>query len=202
MRGGGLVMTVSLLRPLPETHVDVAFGALLRAQRMLSGLTQEELAEHSGLSVRAIRNLEIGRTERPQQQTVELLASALGLDVSARTDLLRAAKRRAAAATGLPADVPEMVGRGDVLRLLTRREGAPRDGGGVARVPFATLTEAPRLVLVSGGPGVGKTAFVVHVAHRLAERFPDGQVYLDLDGADASPQAVLGRVLRALAVSE
>ncbi len=81
-------MTVSLVRqPLPETRADVAFGALLRVQRMLSGLTQEELAEHSGLSVREIRDLEIGRAERPQQQTVELLATALGLDARERTDL-------------------------------------------------------------------------------------------------------------------
>lgn len=198
-------MTVPLTRrPQPGFRAEVSFGTLLREQRVLSGMTQEELAERSGLSVRAIRNLEIGRTERPQQQSVELLATALGLDEPARADLLAAARRRAAAPAArtwqpgwhgggcceLPSDVPDLTGRELV---------APA----VARV----LTEgpAPRLALVSGGPGVGKTAFVVHVAHRLRERFPDGQVYVDLDrpeGGEMPPHAVLGRVLRSLGASE
>ncbi|MGW7825187.1 helix-turn-helix domain-containing protein [Streptomyces puniciscabiei] len=40
------------------------FGALLRARRSGAGLTQEELAERSGLSVRVIRDLERGRVAR------------------------------------------------------------------------------------------------------------------------------------------
>lgn len=198
-------MTVPLARqPLPGFRADVSFGVLLREQRVLSGLTQEELAERSGVSVRAIRNLEIGRTERPQQQSVELLATALGLDEPARADLLRAARRRAGVPPArtwqpgwhgggtceLPPDVPDLTGREVVAPAVTR-----------------VLTEgpAPRLALVSGGPGVGKTAFVVHVAHGLRERFPDGQVYVDLDrpeGGEMSPHAVLGRVLRSLGASE
>ncbi|TDV54826.1 helix-turn-helix domain-containing protein [Actinophytocola oryzae] len=198
-------MTVPLTRqPMPGFRADTTFGVLLREQRVVSGLTQEELAERSGLSVRAIRNLEIGRTERPQQQSVELLAGALGLDDMARADLLRAARKRAGApamggwhpgsqATGcceLPPDVPELTGR-------------ERETPAVVRA----LTEGPvpRSALVTGGPGVGKTAFVVHVAHRLRERFPDGQVYVDLDRPDdgeMSPHAVLGRVLRSLGANE
>ena len=43
------------------------------------GLTQEELAERSGLSARGISDLERGRRSRPYFETVRLLASALGL---------------------------------------------------------------------------------------------------------------------------
>jgi tetratricopeptide (TPR) repeat protein/transcriptional regulator with XRE-family HTH domain len=54
---------------------------------------------------------------------------------------------------------------------------------------------------VIGGGGLGKTTLAVHVAHRVAGRFPDGALYVDLHGAFAnalSPEAVLGQWLRAL----
>ena len=54
-----------------------------------------------------------------------------------------------------------------------------------------------------GVGGVGKSALAIHAAHRLAARFPDGQLYLNLQGASAGPRALdpvdaLARLLRAL----
>lgn len=54
---------------------------------------------------------------------------------------------------------------------------------------------------VTGGGGLGKTTLAVHVAHRIAERFPDGQLYVNLLGADENPltaETVLAQWLRAL----
>src|SRR5262249_51222189 len=54
-----------------------------------------------------------------------------------------------------------------------------------------------------GKAGVGKTALAVHVAHQMRPDFPDGQLYVNLRGAEAqalAPAEVLGRFLRALGV--
>ncbi|WLQ53856.1 BTAD domain-containing putative transcriptional regulator (plasmid) [Streptomyces poriferorum] len=89
----------------------------------------------------------------------------------------------------LPADLSLFVGRdaevGEACRLLRA------DGPG------------PLTLLISGPAGVGKTAFAVRTGHRLASRFPDGQLHADLRGfgdEPADPFTVLGAFLRALGV--
>ncbi len=57
-----------------------AFGRLLRRHRQQAGLTQKELGELSGVSLRAIWDLETGRTRRPRRSTVDVLRRALALD--------------------------------------------------------------------------------------------------------------------------
>lgn len=58
------------------------FGDLLRDHRLRAARTQEELAAHAGLSVRALGKLESGDTVRPRPVTVRLLAGALELTES------------------------------------------------------------------------------------------------------------------------
>ncbi|CAM4294715.1 tetratricopeptide repeat protein [Kibdelosporangium persicum] len=82
-------------------------------------------------------------------------------------------------------DVPTFVNRERELRAL---DHAGRDG---------------RLVVLVGPPGVGKTAFALHWAHRVRTRYDGGQFYADL-GGPGRPVAlaeVLGRFLRALGVA-
>jgi len=55
------------------------FGAQVRAHRQRLGLSQEDLADRTGVSVRGIRNLEAGRTGRPRPDTVRLIADAFEL---------------------------------------------------------------------------------------------------------------------------
>jgi tetratricopeptide (TPR) repeat protein/transcriptional regulator with XRE-family HTH domain len=56
-----------------------AFPALLRRHRVAARLTQEQLADRSGLSVRSVSQLERGRVRHPRPESVRRLAAALGL---------------------------------------------------------------------------------------------------------------------------
>ncbi len=57
---------------------------------------------------------------------------------------------------------------------------------------------------VSGSGGMGKTTLMVRAAHQIRERFPDGQIFLDLGGMTTMPmppESALGLLLRALGVA-
>ncbi|MEW9552793.1 helix-turn-helix domain-containing protein [Nonomuraea sp. NPDC050783] len=82
--------------PAP-TGAEPVLGALLRAWRERSLLTQEEVAERAGLNVRTVRRLEAGELRRPRVTSVRLLARALDLDAAERAVLAGAAAGRPAA---------------------------------------------------------------------------------------------------------
>ncbi|HEY7146948.1 MAG TPA: tetratricopeptide repeat protein [Streptosporangiaceae bacterium] len=184
---------------------DGSFGSILHRYRMTAGLTQEELAERAGLSVRALRDMERGRTRRPYQQSVRLVADALTLAGPARSQLLRAARagpaaRRAAGpdpAGGpmqLPASARRFAGRAAELRDLAGLLDQPPGSAGL-----------PTVIALTGTAGVGKTTLAVHWARMIAGRFPDGQLFanlrgFDLSGVPADPAEVLGGFLEALQV--
>lgn len=87
----------------------------------------------------------------------------------------------------------------------------PRDTGGFAGREtelddLIAETAAGRWVhIVHGMPGVGKTAFVVNAAHRLAPQYPDGQLFVELHGHSTTwravePEVALGSLLMAVGV--
>src|ERR1700678_1555174 len=63
-------------------------GSWVRQQREAAGTTREELAAKSGLSVRAISDLERGQTARPYPRSIRSLASALGLSPATSDQLI------------------------------------------------------------------------------------------------------------------
>jgi tetratricopeptide (TPR) repeat protein/DNA-binding XRE family transcriptional regulator len=76
------------------------FGSRLRACRRSAGLSQQELARWSGLSIRTISDLERGRTRWPYRDSLYRLADALELAGTARADFIALAGRRVARGVG------------------------------------------------------------------------------------------------------
>ena len=105
------------------------FGDLLRAGRLAADLTQEQLAERSGLSVHAIGMLERGVRRAPRAITMERLARALELDARRKDELLAAGRGGTDPASTTSAS-PLFVGRDDELRAIA---AALRDADGGPR---------------------------------------------------------------------
>jgi tetratricopeptide (TPR) repeat protein/transcriptional regulator with XRE-family HTH domain len=168
------------IRRAAVPDVQLAFARLLRGLRTEAGLTQEELAEAAGLTSRAISYLERGEVATPRRATVRLLADALQLADPARAEFVQAARGRPGSATAatapeglaatraLPRDVASFTGRQRELAELSIAAGAAP--GGIC------------IHAIGGMAGTGKTAFAVHAAHRLADRYPDSQIFLPLHG--------------------
>ncbi|MFE5583670.1 BTAD domain-containing putative transcriptional regulator [Kitasatospora sp. NPDC056531] len=92
----------------------------------------------------------------------------------------------------LPADVSDFSGRSKLV-------------GELSTILMNATGQAVVVTSLAGIGGVGKTTLAVHVAHRVRAEFPDGQLYVDLRGAGASPAdpvVVLGDFLHALGVTE
>jgi len=82
---------------LTRGRTVATFGGLVRERRQAVWLTQEQLADKSGLSVRTIQALERDQVARPRRESVRLLADALGLTGFTRTQFEVAARHGSAA---------------------------------------------------------------------------------------------------------
>lgn len=81
----------------------------------------------------------------------------------------------------LPAAVAGFAGRDAELAALDALLGPP---------DAPTPATPPPVAVIAGTAGVGKTTFAVHWAHRVAGRFPDGQLHVDLRGYAPSREPV------------
>ncbi|MFI7701891.1 BTAD domain-containing putative transcriptional regulator [Nonomuraea sp. NPDC049480] len=80
----------------------------------------------------------------------------------------------------LPAAVDGFAGREAELAALDALLGPPHE----------SRSRSSLIAVIAGTAGVGKTTLAVHWAHRVADRFPDGQLYVALRGYDPSGEAV------------
>jgi tetratricopeptide (TPR) repeat protein/DNA-binding XRE family transcriptional regulator len=179
-----------------------AFGQVLRRFRQASGLSQEELAERAGVGVRTIRDLELARTSRPYRQTIRSLADALGLQGQRLDEFVRWSREGRGVA---PADAPAGPDGIEVRTVLGTTAGhtgtvVPRQLPASARHfagrsgelavlsglldPAAGAGPAVVISAIGGLAGIGKTALALQWAHQVADRFPDGQLYVNLRGYD------------------
>jgi tetratricopeptide (TPR) repeat protein/transcriptional regulator with XRE-family HTH domain len=160
----------------------VSFADQLSELRLRRRLTQEDLAEASGVSVRTISNLERAVT-LPRRGTVRALAAGLDLNDRERVAFEQAARRvvpaRRRGAANLPAPVTSIIGRADEIAAVSRM---------VTRGPA-------RLVMITGPGGVGKSRLALEVGWRVADRFER------VDTVDASALRSREEALVALATT-
>ena len=186
IESGRVPAAVDLLTPVAEEAVlDEQVHALLLRALAASGRQAEALLRYERLRHRLADELGVD----PGPELADAMLRVL------RGELAGPRKERPAPAVIRPAqltpDVRSFTGRGSHLSALDVLADAPGNG--------------PRVALVTGVGGVGKTALAVHWAHSRAAGFPDGQLHIDLrgysPGRPISASEALGRFLRALGVA-
>ncbi len=168
--------------PLDEQVYAQLMTALYRSGRQADALAayqrlRSTLADELGLVP--------GQPLRDLETAILRQDSALDAPAPAPAVLLRAADQPSAALepAQLPPPVAAFAGRGAELASLEAIVPGPEDGTVIS--------------VIAGTAGVGKTTLAVHWAHRVAARFPGGQLYVNLRGFDPSgPAADAGQALR------
>ncbi|WCN84740.1 AfsR/SARP family transcriptional regulator [Micromonospora sp. LH3U1] len=157
---------------------------------------------HAQLMLALYRDGRQGEAVATYRRLRDTLRENLGIDPSPRLRDLESAILRQDTAIAAPA--PAAAAQVAVAAQLP--PSVPTFTGRVAElVALDALVDRGGAVVVSGTAGVGKTALAVHWAHRAAERFPDGQLYVNLRGFDPAatptePARALHGFLEALGV--
>jgi DNA-binding SARP family transcriptional activator/tetratricopeptide (TPR) repeat protein len=175
---GDPAVAVLVLSDLAGEHplVEPVTAALMRALHA-AGRGPEALERYSSIRKQLVE--ELGVDPGAELQAVHQ-AVLRGEPDHAGFAPSSPARRATVVPAQLPADVSGFAGRGEHLAWLdTLLSGA------ATQPPAAVVISA-----VSGTAGVGKTALAVHWAHRVADRFPDGQLYVNLRGFDPSGQVM------------
>jgi len=162
------------------------FASLLRRHRVTAGLSQEALAERSGLSVRGVSDLERGLSRAPRLDTLTRLADALDLDAAARLALVRASGHLSPEPDVEVEDIPSHPQAAPARvapanrywpGYLTDLIGREHDQAAVARL---VRDRGVRLLTFTGAGGVGKTRLAVKVAEGLTDLCPSGVRFVAL----------------------
>lgn len=176
------------------------FAEAVRRYRRQRNLTQEELAERSGLSVAAISLIERGQTAIPQRFTVQALSDALALTGDEADEFARLARavrvpdRAERHVDPMPSLLPAR--RVHVPIPLTPLFGRERD---IRAIEALLKDPAVRLVTLTGPAGVGKTRLALQVAANARAAAERAVVFVELIPIQ-EPERVLAAIAQALGI--
>ncbi|MEU3047555.1 helix-turn-helix domain-containing protein [Streptomyces sp. NPDC006984] len=175
------MMMSSEFVPFDRTDIHQLRDFLLN-QRRVSGWTQEELSERSGVSVRTIRNLETGSNTNPRRTSVALLLSALGAAPAAPSE---APGWDGSCWTALPDRQPEPTHVPQRASTLSPWQGPrpqrdPLVGRQADLRHVLAAAQRSRLIILTGSGGVGKTRLALAAAARLRPLFREGVAVAEL----------------------
>jgi DNA-binding SARP family transcriptional activator len=161
-------------RPFDEQGHAQLMLALYRAGRQADALAVYQ-------RLRRTLGDELGMDPSPALRDLNaaILRQEASLDLPAPPVTLRAEAGPGTVPAQLPPAISAFAGRGV---QLARLDAVLSAGDGME----PPSRPAVLIAAVSGTPGVGKTALAVHWAHRIAHRYPDGQLYVNLRGFDAA----------------
>ncbi|MEH0422976.1 AfsR/SARP family transcriptional regulator [Streptomyces sp. B21-083] len=197
VRLGDVEPILGVLRALTDQHrLDEPLHSRLIVALSMSGRQAEALGVFHGLRDRLHSELGVRPSAGLNQAHQQVLAGPSPAPPAAVTT----EQPRPATAPSpfprpaqLPAAPPHFVGRdAEVERLLSL---FPSDSSSDFSSDLASAdgaAPASRALIISaigGMAGVGKTTLALHFAHRVADRYPDGQLYVDLRGFDLSGSA-------------
>ena len=141
-----------------------SFAALLRRYRLDRHLTQEELAHTAGLSVRALRNAELGRVIRPRRDSVKRLSDALHLTDPARRALTEAARVRRVPVGGTseePTRTVVLEPDGSLVVVLRKDDGEYADELSIGTTPTVTHGQPAIRLTVNRGARSGSVSSAI-----------------------------------------
>lgn len=185
-----------LVGELTELVAEHPLRERLRTQQMIalyrSGRQAEALSSYREARSILVEELGLEPSEALQNLERAILRSDPSLDAASAGPPSLEAPAPAEVPQQLPTAAPDFTGREHVLKHL-RTLLTPSDE------PGAPLSVS--VVTLSGKSGVGKTTLALQAAHTLHEFYPDGQLFVELHGAEPHPVKaahVLEQFLRAL----
>jgi tetratricopeptide (TPR) repeat protein len=181
--------------PLPDEAADLAgFVTALRAVKVWSGNPSlEVLRRRTGVATSTLSDaFSTHRSRLPSLEIVRAVVGACGADhyeLAGWERAWRAVSERLDAAAPLPLSdpAPRSVDQSSWKPRQLPPDVAGFSGRREALDELLTMSGQTPATIITGTAGVGKTALAVHWAHRIADRYPDGQLYLDLRGHSGDP---------------
>ncbi len=180
---------------ISEYPFHEGFYAKLMLSLDRSGRRFEALEVYQHLRTTLVDELGLEPSAKVRQLQLRLLAAHDGPSVALESDSpsIAMATTRFTRPAQLPSDLPDFAGRTGVVTDLCDL------ALGTDRTPHA------RLLNITGMVGIGKSAVTLRVAHRIRDRFADGQFYADLGASTdkpVDPSSVLRGFLRATGLSD